>query len=38
MKTVMEKSEREREENRRRGSEKDKLLKSRGLQISNLQG
>ncbi|XP_056105817.1 protein fantom [Rhinichthys klamathensis goyatoka] len=37
MKTVMEKSEREREENRRRGSEKDKLLKSRGLQISNLQ-
>ncbi|CAM4721402.1 unnamed protein product [Leuciscus chuanchicus] len=37
MKTVMEKSEREKEENRRRGSEKDKLLKSRGLQISNLQ-
>ncbi|KAK7123988.1 hypothetical protein R3I93_022179 [Phoxinus phoxinus] len=37
MKTVMEKSEREREENRRRASEKDKLLKSRGLQISNLQ-
>lgn len=35
---VMEKSEREKEENRRRGNEKDKLLKSRGLQISNLQG
>ncbi|XP_051738640.1 protein fantom [Ctenopharyngodon idella] len=37
MKTVMEKSERKREENRRRAGEKDKLLKSRGLQISNLQ-
>ncbi|XP_043081818.1 protein fantom [Puntigrus tetrazona] len=37
MKTVMEKFEREREENRRRAGEKDKLLKSRSLQISNLQ-
>ncbi|XP_051971079.1 protein fantom [Xyrauchen texanus] len=37
MTTVIEKSEREREENRRRAGEKDKLLKSRGLQISNLQ-
>ncbi|XP_067234656.1 protein fantom isoform X2 [Chanodichthys erythropterus] len=37
MKTVMEKSEREREENRKRTGEKDKLLKSRSLQISNLQ-
>ncbi|XP_017209433.1 protein fantom isoform X2 [Danio rerio] len=37
MTTVLEKSESEREENRRRAEEKDKLLKSRGLQISNLQ-
>ncbi|XP_073669286.1 protein fantom-like [Paramisgurnus dabryanus] len=37
MKTVMERFEREKEENRRRTGEKDKLLKSRALQISNLQ-
>ncbi|XP_052451786.1 protein fantom [Carassius gibelio] len=37
MKTVVEKSEREREENRRRAGEKDKLLKSRSLQINSLQ-
>ncbi|KAI2649189.1 Protein fantom [Labeo rohita] len=37
MKTITEKFEREREENRRRAGEKDKLLKSRSLQISNLQ-
>ncbi|KAL1248920.1 hypothetical protein QQF64_022238 [Cirrhinus molitorella] len=37
MKTILEKFEREREENRKRAGEKDKLLKSRSLQISNLQ-
>ncbi|XP_073687344.1 protein fantom [Garra rufa] len=37
MKTILEKLEKEREENRRRAGEKEKLLKSRSLQISNLQ-
>ncbi|XP_056594692.1 protein fantom [Triplophysa dalaica] len=37
MKTVMERHERESEENKRRLGEKDKVLNSRALQITNLQ-
>ncbi|KAA0704990.1 X-linked retinitis pigmentosa GTPase regulator-interacting protein 1 [Triplophysa tibetana] len=37
MKTVIESHERESEENKRKAGEKDKVLKSRALQITNLQ-
>lgn len=38
MNTVKQRTEREKEENRRRMAEKDKLLSKRALQINTLQG